>query len=48
MKWDGWVRCNVLAIIVVGVQSLYFRKKNAQADRGECVLLEDPNFRFTI
>lgn len=28
--------------------TLYFRKKNRQADRGECILLEDPNFRFTI
>lgn len=41
-------RCNVIVICIVVVQSLYFRKKNAQADRDECVLLEDPNFRFTI
>lgn len=41
-------RCNVLVIIIVGCLSMWFRKKNRQADRGECVLLEDPNFRFTI
>jgi hypothetical protein len=40
--------CNALVIITVAFMTLYFRKKNAQADRGEVVLLEDPTFRFTI
>jgi hypothetical protein len=40
--------CNVLVIMIVGVLTVYFRSENAKADRGEKVLLEDPNFRFTI
>ncbi|CAN9440396.1 unnamed protein product [Alternaria alternata] len=40
--------CNVLVILLVGVLTLWFRSENAKADRGEKVLLEDPNFRFTI
>ncbi|KAK6819457.1 hypothetical protein PG987_015940 [Apiospora arundinis] len=40
--------CNILVMVLVAGQTLYFRKKNLQADRGQCVLLEDPNFRFTI
>ncbi|KAF2740951.1 major facilitator superfamily protein [Polyplosphaeria fusca] len=40
--------CNVLVMVAVGTMTLYFRRCNAQADRGERVLLEDPNFRFTI
>ncbi|KAH7398869.1 major facilitator superfamily domain-containing protein [Phaeosphaeria sp. MPI-PUGE-AT-0046c] len=40
--------CNVLVILIVGVLTMYFRSENAKADRGEKVLLEDPNFRFTI
>jgi hypothetical protein len=40
--------CNVLVIMTVGVLTVYFRSENAKADRGEKVLLEDPNFRFTI
>ncbi|KAH3910089.1 hypothetical protein HBI56_224000 [Parastagonospora nodorum] len=40
--------CNVLVIILVGILTIYFRSENAKADRGEKVLLEDPNFRFTI
>jgi hypothetical protein len=40
--------CNALVIITVVFLSMYFRKKNKQADRGEIVLLEDPTFRFTI
>jgi hypothetical protein len=38
----------VLVMVTVAVMTIYFRKKNAQADRGECILLEDPNFRFTL
>lgn len=41
-------RCNVLVMITVAIMTWWFKKKNAQADRGECILLEDPNFRFTI
>ncbi|KAK8104429.1 uncharacterized protein PG998_011462 [Apiospora kogelbergensis] len=40
--------CNILVMVLVAGQTLYFRKKNRQADRGHCILLEDPNFRFTI
>jgi hypothetical protein len=40
--------CNVLVIMLVGILTFYFRSENAKADRGEKVLLEDPNFRFTI
>lgn len=28
--------------------SLYFHRCNKQADRGERILLGDPNFRFTL
>lgn len=38
----------VLIMMIVGVLSMYFRRCNRQADRGERVLLEDPSFRFTI
>ena len=40
--------CNVIVILIVGVMTWYFRKCNAQADRGERVLMGDPTFRFTI
>jgi hypothetical protein len=40
--------CNMLVILLVGILTFYFRSENAKADRGEKVLLEDPNFRFTI
>lgn len=40
--------CNVLVIMIVGTLTLYFRSENRKADRGEKILLEDPNFRFTI
>lgn len=40
--------CNVLIIMIVAVMTWYFRRCNAQADRGERVLLDDPTFRFTI
>jgi hypothetical protein len=42
------IACNVLVIMLVGILTFYFRSENAKADRGEKVLLEDPNFRFTI
>lgn len=40
--------CNVLVMVTVSILTIYFRRCNAQADRGERILLEDPNFRFTI
>jgi hypothetical protein len=40
--------CNVLVMATVAVMTWYFRRCNAQADRGERILLEDPTFRFTI
>ncbi|KAF2848883.1 MFS general substrate transporter [Plenodomus tracheiphilus IPT5] len=40
--------CNVLVILIVIVMTWYFKKCNAQADRGERVLLNDATFRFTI
>ncbi|KAF2017231.1 MFS general substrate transporter [Aaosphaeria arxii CBS 175.79] len=40
--------CNALTIITVGILTIYFRRCNRQADRGERILLGDPNFRFTI
>ncbi|KAJ4405636.1 hypothetical protein N0V91_005155 [Didymella pomorum] len=40
--------CNVLVILTTGILTLYFRRCNAQADRGERVINDDPSFRFTI
>lgn len=40
--------CNVLVICIAVILTLYFRRCNAQADRGERVLNDDPGFRFTI
>lgn len=40
--------CNVLVIMIVGVLTIYFRRCNAEADRGERVIMGDPTFRFTI
>lgn len=40
--------CNALIMATVAALSIYFRRCNAQADRGERILLEDPTFRFTI
>ncbi|OAL50219.1 major facilitator superfamily protein [Pyrenochaeta sp. DS3sAY3a] len=40
--------CNVLVILIVGVLTIYFRRCNAEADRGERVIMGDPSFRFTI
>jgi len=47
----GFAACMVacvLDILIVLSLTFYFRRCNKQADRGERVLLEDPNFRFTI
>lgn len=40
--------CNVLVIVMVVIMTIYFRRCNAQADRGERILMGDPTFRFTI
>lgn len=40
--------CNVLVMVTVAIMTLYFRRCNRQADRGERILLGDPTFRFTI
>jgi len=40
--------CNILIIIIVVVNSIYFRMENKKADRGEKILEGDPNFRYTI
>jgi len=40
--------CNILIIIIVIVNSVYFRRENKKADRGEKILEGDPNFRYTI
>ncbi|KAM0723439.1 hypothetical protein Q7P37_000425 [Cladosporium fusiforme] len=40
--------CNVLIMIIVTINSIYFKRENRKADRGEKVLEGDPNFRYTI
>lgn len=42
------ISCNVLVILIVIALTIYFKRCNAQADRGERVLQDDPKFRFTI
>ena len=44
----GCIACNILVVILVVVNSIYFRRENKKADRGEKVLEGDPNFRYTI
>ncbi|KIV91861.1 hypothetical protein PV10_06352 [Exophiala mesophila] len=44
----GCIACNVLVVILVVVNSIYFRHENKKADRGEKILEGDPNFRYTI
>lgn len=39
---------SVLVIIIVVLESLYFHRCNKQADRGERIIMDDPNFRYTI
>ncbi|KAF1810087.1 phthalate transporter [Eremomyces bilateralis CBS 781.70] len=49
--FPGFIACivaSVLIVITVGVMTIYFRRCNAECDRGERVLMGDPNFRFTI
>lgn len=42
------ITCNVLVIVLVVVNSIYFRSENRKADRGEKILEGDANFRYTI
>lgn len=43
------IACNLLVILLVGIiYTVYFRRENKKADRGEKVLEGDPNFRYTI
>jgi hypothetical protein len=42
------ISCNLLIVVTVCINSIIFRRKNKQADRGEAVLEGDPNFRYTI
>ncbi|KAF2012737.1 MFS general substrate transporter [Aaosphaeria arxii CBS 175.79] len=42
------IACNLLVVILIGVNTVYFRRENRKADRGEKVLEGDPNFRYTI
>jgi hypothetical protein len=42
------ITCDVLVILMVAILTIYFRRENAKADRGEKILLDDPTFRFTI
>jgi hypothetical protein len=39
---------NILIIITTIVNTIIFRKENAKAERGEKVLEEDANFRYTL
>jgi hypothetical protein len=40
--------CNLLIVVTVCINTVVFRRKNKQADRGEVVLEGDPKFRYTI
>jgi hypothetical protein len=42
------IACSLLVILLVGINTVYFRRENKKADRGEKVLEGDPNFRYTI
>jgi hypothetical protein len=42
------IACNLLVIILVGINTVYFQRENRKADRGEKVLEGNPNFRYTI
>jgi peptidoglycan/LPS O-acetylase OafA/YrhL len=44
----GVLACNVLIAIIVVINTIYFRRENKKADRGEKVLEGDVNFRYTI
>ena len=40
--------CCALVVVVPGVLTIYFRKRNKLADEGKLVIDGDPNFRYTI
>lgn len=42
------ITCNILIVVIVVINTIVFRRKNKQADRGEIVLEGDPRFRYTI
>ena len=42
------IACNLLIIVVVALLSLYFRRCNRKADRGEMVIEGQVGFRYTI
>lgn len=44
----GCMACNVLIMVCVAVNSVYFRSENRKADRGDKVLEGDERFRYTI
>lgn len=44
----GVLACNILIIAIVSMNTIYFRRENRKADKGEKVLEGDPNFRYTI
>ncbi|OJJ53793.1 hypothetical protein ASPSYDRAFT_186884 [Aspergillus sydowii CBS 593.65] len=40
--------CSGLVVLTVGMLSVYFRISNKKADKGEKVINDDPDFRYTI
>ncbi|EXJ89876.1 hypothetical protein A1O3_02943 [Capronia epimyces CBS 606.96] len=44
----GCMGCNACVIILVVINSIYFRLENSKADRGRKILEGDANFRYTI
>ncbi|KAF5013203.1 hypothetical protein FDECE_782 [Fusarium decemcellulare] len=42
------IGCAVLTLVVIFVNTWYFKRENAKADRGEKVLQGHPDFRYTL
>ncbi|KAL4942076.1 hypothetical protein BDV06DRAFT_212119 [Aspergillus oleicola] len=42
------IACNLLLMLIVAVQSVWFRYANKQADRGQRIIEGAPGFRYTI
>ncbi|KAL4875471.1 major facilitator superfamily domain-containing protein [Aspergillus karnatakaensis] len=42
------IACNLVLMLIVGVQSLWFRRANRLADEGRRVIEGSPGFRYTI
>ncbi|KAJ9604234.1 hypothetical protein H2200_011068 [Cladophialophora chaetospira] len=40
--------CNIVTVTIVIINSIIFKRQNSRAEKGEVVLEEDPNFRYTI